>query len=831
MKISMNWLFDYLDLDEFLSCPEKLANKLILSGLEVEDIVNQKNIFQSIVIGRIDKKIKHPNADKLTLCKVNIGNEQLSIVCGAKNHKEGDFVVVARVGASLPCGLNIKKSKLRGEDSEGMLCSEAELGLEPENDGIIILKEDPQKPFKLGQLWADYKGFDDVLFHINITPNRADCLSHWGLARELSSLLNKKLKPLPESQKNLSSFISKTVNKQSIVLKDKESCTRYACRIIKGVKIQESPNWLKKRLESVGLNSINNVVDITNFIMMDRGQPLHAFDLKHINGSIIIRSSSKGEKLKTLDKREILLTDEELLITDEKNILALAGVIGGLGSSVTEGTVDLLIESAHFHSMAVRRTARRFGFQTDSADRFSKGVDVEGVMSALDRACEMIIDIAGGAVSDVTDERADTPIRRPIKIEKFFLEDRLGYAVNMKHFEELMCGLQCVVKHIDDVSCEVTPPSFRYDIDQAVDLVEEYAKLVGYDAIPETLPPLVGEPSPDDLDYKRNQLIIEKFKEMCFLQAVNYHFVSDEFQDFFLGDSHKRKDFSTFVEGENIFVKNPLNPETNIMRKSLLSGLVQNLIYNFRHDQHYGALFELGSVFGTGLDKNNKSHDPIKGPIKNLQKKYYEQTHVGLVAWGAPLGLWSKKVPPLVIDVKSKVERVLKSLKLNFKWRSLDMNKTPEFLHPKKTLELVVRGKSVGFIGGMHPQMLKHHKLKDEVVVGEFNVKDWNMNWSFYNNIKTSYKYPSVFRDVSILTHKKNHIADFEKIFLKTIPQLVSCQVLDIYEGGSLPEEYHSILFRLIYQDSEKTLTEEQVSRWHKQILDRAKNQLGIEIR
>ena len=408
MKISLKWLQDYIEVGEFFSQPEKLGKLLTLSGLEIESIHNASEDFRHIVVGQVKELQKHPQADRLTLCQVDVGQKSLQqIVCGAENHRQGDKVVVALPGAQLPIGLKIKPSKIRGVESDGMMCSDSELGLKDKSDGIKVLSTDAN----VGRAYANHAGLDDIVFDLNVTPNRADCLSHLGLARELSCLLNRKIK-YPTSDFHESSQSTKKAIK--VDLRRADLCPRYAGRIVKGLRVGESPSWLKSRLEAVGLGSVNNIVDITNYVMLEVGQPLHAFDLDQIEGDqIIIDSAKPREKFNPLYGETIELSGEELTIRNAQKPLALAGLIGGLSSGVSKETTDIFIESAHFTQKTVRRTSRRLGFHTDSSYRFSRGTDPSGVKYALDRACHLMEQLADGKISHDSYDEYPKPIESP----------------------------------------------------------------------------------------------------------------------------------------------------------------------------------------------------------------------------------------------------------------------------------------------------------------------------------------------------------------------------------------------------------------------------------
>jgi phenylalanyl-tRNA synthetase beta chain len=426
MKISLNWLNDHIDLSDYRERAGEIAALLTAAGLEVEAVEDKSALFRHVVVGRIAQLDRHPNADRLTVCQVDVGEGSLrQIVCGAKNHKAGDKVVVTLPGAVLPGDFAIKKSKIRDVESLGMLASESELGLKKESEGILILPADAP----VGEPFAKYFGLDDVTFEINVSPNRADCLSHLGLARELSALLGRPLKTAGVELKTSARLSTKSAI--GLEVHDTQLCPRYSARLVDGVKIGPSPAWLRMRLESVGLNPINNVVDVTNFIMMDLGQPLHAFDAARLQGKkIIVAKAEAGEKFKTLDGSELTLSGDELTIRDGERAVCIAGAIGGLNSGVTDSTTSVLIESAHFAMDSVRKTARRHGLQTDSAYRFSRGTDPSGVIRALERASALIQEVSGGEIAaDFWDEYPHPRAARPITVSAAYVSQRLGYPV------------------------------------------------------------------------------------------------------------------------------------------------------------------------------------------------------------------------------------------------------------------------------------------------------------------------------------------------------------------------------------------------------------------
>lgn len=466
--------------------------------------------------------------------------------------KKGDKVAVALPGAVLPGDFKIKKSKIRGEESHGMLCSEKELGLTTEpSEGILILPQEAP----VGESFASYYNLDDVLMELSVTPNRADCLSHWGVARELSTLLAQECRL---SKKELKKSDLSTLKTIELKVMEPDMCPRYAGRLIQNVKVGPSPQWLKTKLESVGLNSINNIVDVTNFILMELGQPLHAFDVSQLQGrKIVVDKSKKGEKFQTLDGTELTLTGEELMIRDGQRPVAMAGVIGGLNSGVTESTTDLFIESAYFSQKTVRRSSRHFGIETDSAYRFARGTDPEGVIKALNRACEWIQELAGGEVAqDYYDEYPHPIHKKSIPISREFVEKKMGYTVQAQDFVNWMSRLGCEVEG-DEKQWWVKAPAFRWDLNDDVDLVEEYARLYGYENIPEILPPLNHEPTLQEKSFFQSQEVQKQMVGLGYSQAMNYHFISSRWTEEFLEDRSQWALLGVPTPDSLVALKNP----------------------------------------------------------------------------------------------------------------------------------------------------------------------------------------------------------------------------------------------------------------------------------
>ncbi len=811
MKISLNWLNDFVDLESYKEKPEALAQLLTNAGLEVEEIDNKSQIYKYVVIGLILKKSAHPDADKLSVCEVTTGEGVVhQIVCGAKNHKADDRVIVALPGAVLPGNFVIKNSTIRGVESAGMLCSLKELGMAEVSEGIAILPENAT----IGQEYAKYAGFDDIIFELKVTPNRADCLSHWGLAREIAGLLGQELKA-PQFEFEVGSGSTKKEMSLEVIASD--LCPRYAGRAIKNVRIAPSPDWLQKRLTALGLKSINNVVDVTNYIMHELGQPLHAFDVRFIEGrKIIVEKAKPGEAFITLDGTQIKLSGDELTIRDAEKAVALAGVVGGQNSGVQDDTTEIFLEAAYFAPQAVRKTARTHGVNTDSSYRFSRGVDPDGTLKALDRATRLILEVAGGeALGDYHDFYPHPVTPTEIKVTAALVSDRLGFKVETAALEKCLKQIGCEVKVSSEV-LSVVPPLYRFDLDHEMDLVEEFARINGYQNIPESLPSLSVAPSVHDKTYVLLQKTSEILRGVGFSQALNYIFTNQDFQKRFLGRLDGLRASGLPVQPEMVRLMNPLNEEMSVLRSSLLPHLFKNVIHNCRHGQNHGHLFETGYVF-TPKDK-----------------EYQEDLRLALIAWGESQSLWQKNSVPPVFTIKTAIETWLKQNHMgSWHWQSVkDKGLIPMFVHPGQFVQLSVEGKVVGFIGTLHPSWRDDYKLREEVAVGEFNFAQLLVDLPRAYRVQAPSVLPSVERDLALVMPATQAVAEIEKAMHEINGELLrSVEVFDVYAGEKLSKGQKSVAFRLIYQDFEKTLTEDQIQKMQEALINGLKERFALQVR
>lgn len=820
MKISLKWLNDYIDIHDYFAKPQELANLLTAGGIEVEGVQNLAKQFEHVVIGHILKKDQHPNADRLSLCQVATGEGVLhQIVCGARNHNAGDNVVVALPGAILPGDFAIKHSKIRGVESGGMLCSEKELGMKEESDGILILPKDAP----VGQPFAKYMGLDDILFELKVTPNRADCLSHFGLAREIGAVLGREVK-FPQT-----TFVEdggSTREQVTLELRANEMCPRYAGRGVTGVKVGPSPDWLRKRLEAVGVNSINNVVDVTNYVMMELGQPLHAFDIREVKGrKIVVDRALKGEKFVTLDGTEITLDGTELTIRDAERPVALAGIVGGKNSGIQDDTTEIFIEAAYFTPVAVRRTARKFGIETDSSYRFARGTNPEAVAVARDRAAQLIQDVAGGKVMGDALDQYPHPVRpTSIEIDLSTLVERLGYKVDGAEFVDWMKRLGCEVQQVKEgergPTWSVLPPTFRWDLSLDMDLVEEFARLHGYQNIPESFPSLDSMPASHDLQFTLEAKIRRLLQGQSCLQAINYAFIGRAFTERVIGDIERMKSAGLKASPEFVEIVNPLNEELNIMRTSLVPGLVKNATHNSRFGNPFGRLFEIGYAhFGEKADSS---------------RSYSQEARLGFAFWGQQSDLWNKEEKaPVVFALKGAVENMLRGLAIA-KWRWVKPKDAamPEFLHPGQSAVLEYEGKPVGFIGTLHPVLAEELKIREECAVAEFNLERLLSGQPKSPRYQPISKFPAVDRDIAFVMPKELEAASVESEIKKAAGELLrEVRVFDVFEGGQLQSGQKSVAFRLLFQAKDSTLEDQAVNELRDRIVGSVSQKFGIAIR
>ncbi|RKU21569.1 phenylalanine--tRNA ligase subunit beta [Candidatus Poribacteria bacterium] len=798
MNVTLNWLKNYID---FELAPNELADRLTMLGIEVESIKQLSAELEGVIVGSVTAIRPHPNADKLVLCQVDVGGtEALQIVCGAPNVREGMLAPVATIGATLPIGLTIKRAKLRGEESHGMLCSEKELGLSEDAAGLMELPAD----IPLGTSFSAALGLDDVVFELEITPNRPDCLSMIGVAREIRAETGNALK-LPQVDLNEAEADIREMT--SVTIEAPDLCPRYAARVIQGVKVGASPEWLQQRLESVGVGVINNIVDITNFVLMEYGQPLHAFDYhKLAENRIVVRRAAACENITTLDEIARELTPDMLVIADAEKPVALAGIMGGYDSEITETTADVLLESAYFNPSSVRATAKALGVSTEASYRFERGADPGIVPAALDRAAQLIAELAGGTICKgiVDVYPRQQPLRR-IQLRPKRVNFILGTALEATEMVQILSHLDFDVKTNGAEDYEVIVPTFRSDITREIDLIEEIARVHGYDNIPTTLPKgdiPVPDPNPRTEVRKR----IKHFLIAAgMMEAINYSFCDPSCFDKirFTADDPRR---------ETLKLKNPLSPEMSVLRTTLLPRLLENAQYNRNHQIDTIALFETGSVF-----------------ISNGEQKEPERV-AGILAGQIGEGVYSDPYrSPDFYDIKGLVEGILEVCGIVD--YTLQKTDTPTF-HPGRNAEILLGDRQIGTFGEAHPEVLENYDLPYKAYLFEFDMEVLVDAAIFAKRFEPIPIYPTVERDLAIVVDKEVLSDMPTQLIYATGGELVkSVRLFDVYEGEQVPEGKKSLAYAITYHSATETLTDKAVNTLHDKVVKHLNQKLGAELR
>lgn len=798
MLISLNWLKQYIDLDGIEI--NEMENALTMIGQEVEKIDIVGGNLDKVVVAHLEEVKKHPNADSLTLCKVNNGKEILQIVCGATNHKTGDKVALAQVGARLKEDFTIKKGKIRGEESNGMLCSEDELGIGSDKDGIIILPEDAP----VGVPFKDYLGINDTVFELEITPNRPDCLSHIGIARELSAYYGKELK-YPETE--IKSEISeKTSDNVKVSIEDSNLSRRYVTRILKNVTVKESPKWLKERIEAVGLRSINNIVDVSNFILMEMNHPNHVFDLDKIEGNEIkVKSAVKGDKLVTLDEQERELEDGDIVICDSKKILALGGVMGGLDSEVTDNTKNILLEVAQFNPQNVRKTSRRLTLTSDSSYRFERGIDVEDSIKVINRLANLIQEVAGGEILNGYVDVYPVPHENKVAELNFERLNRfVGKVIPREKVIEILRNLEIDVKDNGE-TLTLTAPSYRGDLELEQDYFEEVIRMYGFDNI-ENILPRVDINKNSTLDTTK---LTDRVKTICasvgLKEVINYSFIPK--------DALQKLKFTGVSEDKLIDISNPITEDFVTMRPTLLYSLIKNAKDNMNRNVSNIRFFEVSRTF-------EKAEELAKEDIK-----------VGIILAGEnDKTLWNPKpVHYDFYDLKGIVEEIFSKLK--FQSFSIKRSVQTEF-HPGRSADVFVGKEYIGSFGEIHPDVLDNFGLnKKTVLVAEFNIeliKKYINKPFVYQGIV---KYPAVPRDLALVMNENILVGDVLKTIEKIDKKVEKVELFDIYQGIGVESGKKSVAISILLRDDSKTLEEKEINDIIDKILAKMKKDYMAELR
>ena len=785
MKISYNWLKELVDFDME---PQDLCKMLTFLGVETTVVGGGTN-WSGVITAKVLDKQKHPNSDHLSICKVNDGTKDYQIVCGAPNVAAGQTIPLALIGAVLPGNFVIKASKIRGVSSEGMICSKEELGLEESSDGIMVLDE--KTP--LGKKLEDVLEKQVTILEIEITTNRGDCLSHWGVAREIAAKLQKII-TLPTLK------TAKYTEKNLVDVKDKDLCTRYIGCHITGVKIAPSPKWMKDKLESCGVKSINNVVDITNYVMLELGQPLHAFDATTLSGGkVVVRRATAGEKLATLDGKTHELDENNLVIADGSKALAIAGVIGGQSSSITDATTEVFLEAAVFNPGSVRKTARKLNISTDASYRYERGTSWEVAEMASWRALNLIMELAGGRLETREDYNSPDNKKAVIKLRVERVEKLLGYAVDEKTIANILRFLGIEINSIVQNVLVAEVPSYRNDIKEEVDLIEEIARIDGYDKIPMDIDSGISSTEQKGLD-KLTKQITNSLVGLGFCEAMNYSFA--EIKD--LDKLHLKYTYK---------IANPISRENEVLRPSLLTGLMKNFDFNMGQATTDIKLFEVGKIFD---DKGERRVLGIlmSGPVWQSWWKWESSKQNPVFDFYFASGIISNILPTKEFTIAE--------------------NRTPaKYYHPGKTAAIVYHGKVVGQFGVLRPDVVENSN--DEVIYAEIEIENIEKN---YKNKINAYehvaKFPAVKRDISVVADKSVKFEKIEKIIKHVMKDggiLKDWSLFSVYESEKLGAGKISYSFRLTYRHNDKTLNDTEVNKDIAILLEKWNKDLGISLR
>lgn len=814
MRISLNWLRELVETD---LTPQDLANVLTMAGFEVEDIEDRQSWAEGVVIGRVMQREKHPDADKLSVCQIDIGTDELQqIVCGAANIRADIFVPIATVGSFLPQagdGLKIKPAKLRGVASNGMVCSLAELGLTKDSEGIHIFDESAHPDLQPGADARPYLGLNDVVLDLTSTANRADALSMVGIAREVAALTGAPLK-LPQSQ----TLLNVDSADLDIHVSDAQACPTYIATVIEGIKIGPSPVWLQERLQSSGVRPINNVVDVTNYIMLEWGQPLHAFDrdrLQTITGNnalnIGVRFAKKGETLTTLDNQVRTATNQTLFITAADQPVALAGVMGGAATEVHDGTQNLMLEAALFDTAAVRKSARSQGLRTEASLRYERGVNLAELEVATDRALQLITDLANGRVTRqaIADQRPDT-LTRTITLRGDRVTAMLGQVIKdgasvdlePADMTQTLTRLNCQLAPTETENVwKVTVPPYRYrDLEREIDLIEEIARVYGYNNFDDTLPPIQSDVGYLSVEQTITRSVREVFRAAGLTELMHYS----------LGKPGKEK---------QVILSNPLLAEYSALRTDLLGGLIEAFQYNL--EQGNGALngFEIGHIFQTG-------------------EMGFEETEclAGILSGDPSRGKWQRggKDQPLTwFEAKGVLECCFERLNISVEYQP---DQQDSRYHPGRTASLWLHGQRLGTFGQLHPQLCQERSLPDEVYVFELDlnllIEALSSKRTMVPTFESYSTFPASDRDIAFYVKNSVSVAELQRVMRKAAGKLLeSVTLFDEYKGDRVPEGQRSLAFRLVYRTSDRTLKDDDVEPAMQKVRDSLRDQFQVDLR
>lgn len=798
MKISLKWINDYVDLSGISL--DEIVNKISLAGLEVEEVIDQSKTFENIVVGFVKERKKHPNADKLSVCIVSDGSEEYNVVCGAPNVEQGQKIPFAKVGAVIPSGgFKLEKAKIRGEVSFGMICSEKELNISDNHEGIMVL----DSSLKEGTPFAEIFEMNDIILDIAITPNRSDALSHIGIARDLAAIFNRKLKH-PEIHLLESNIPSDKF--ASIIIEDSENCPRYVGKIITNVEIKESPTWLKNRLKNIGLRPINNVVDVTNYVLNEVGQPLHAFDLDNLSGKkIIVKRALDGEKFTTLDSKERILSENNLMICDAEKPVAIAGVMGGENSEVTIATKNILIESAYFNPSSVRKTAKQLGLLTDASYRFERGADYDITVWAARRAVQLIQLTAGGEIAQGEIDVFPKPFeKRKANVRYKRIERILGYEVPKEDILRIFKNLGFEILKEDEYEIELIIPSYRNDVEREIDLIEEVARIYGYEKIPDV--------------HKVSATLEEKVDQSAYNDNVRNILTALGFYEILTNSLLKSDTAEKF--GNPIKLLNPQSSEMSHLRPSLLPGMLQAISNNINVGEKNLLLFEIGKIFERKHDEELKSFNDFS-----------ENEELIIALTGNKIETeWHQKDTQFdFYDLKGKLESFIEKLFPGIKIviEILGENKFYDY-----GLEVFLNKVNIGKGGKVKSEYLAYFDVRQEVLVFNFSIDKFKNIIIKERSFNELLKFPKVYRDFAFVLENSVNAGEVTEVIYKVSSKLLhQIKLFDIFQSDSLGEGKKSLAFQLEYYDKTRTLTEDEVEKDFRNAIKAVEQKFNAQLR
>jgi phenylalanyl-tRNA synthetase beta chain len=802
MQISLNWIREYTEID---ASAAQIAEALTKAGIEVESATPRFPRFDHVITARVLEIFPHPNADKLRICRVDTGNGTLDAVCGAPNVAAGQCVPLALEGAELPNGIKVKKAKIRGVVSTGMICSEKELDIGEDVSGIMVLENDPAPGTPLTQELH----LDDHLLEVGLTPNRPDCACALGLAREAAALFGKTLRPPSPRLEEQGPPIE---NLTSVTIDDPEGCPRYAARLIRGVTLGPSPYRIREKLLSAGIRSINNVVDATNYVMMELGQPLHAFDFDLLQEQrIVVRKAQAGDRFTTLDGVERLLPDGALMICDGRQPVALAGIMGGQNSEIGVGTTNVLLESAYFNPTSIRRTSKRLNLSTEASYRFERGTDPEGVLRALDRTAQLIAELAGGEIAlGAVDAYPNVIERKTLPLRLHRLNRFLGTDFSAGEVREHLSAIDLQVEDDGPDRFRVTCPGFRPDLEREVDLLEEVARIYGYDRIVATFPRAGSPASPPDKGRKLRFRAMEVLGSAGFTEALNYSFVSPEWV-------RKCGYSEDDPKCNGIPILNPLSEDQSVMRTSLLPGLLTNVAGNLAFRNSDLRLFELGRTY-----------------LPDSGERPAREAHVicGVLTGRSEPELWCRPSRDVDFsDVKGTVEVLVEKLHVPAgTYEAFDRD--PAFV-PRECARLMVEGAQVGVLGRVASHVLERFDIQSPVYAFDLNFDLLTAAAQDQPQVRPLPRFPAVVRDMALVLPKGTSAASVMRSIMDHVhgDYAEDVQLFDVYQGERIGEDEVSLAYRIIYRAQDKTLSDESVNRIHEKLIKKVVESTGGRLR